>query len=328
MAAPASIPVRLQARRHVVREANSGDRIFRWVTAAFGATDIVILLLIGWKLFVASRYTLRHSGLAFFVETVWDPVRGEFGGLTFLYGTLVSSALALILAVPASLGIAIFLVELAPPWLARPVGLLVELLAAVPSVIYGLWGAFVLVPLLRNYVEPSLEATMGFLPLFQGPHLGYGMLAGGIILAIMILPTISSISREVLSAVPNTLREGAQALGATPWEMVRAVVLPYARSGLVGAVMLGFGRAVGETMAVTMLIGNTPRINASLFEPGYTLASVIANEYVEAASTAHQSALTTVGLLLFLVTLALNVVARLLVWRVARPAQGEARAAA
>jgi phosphate transport system permease protein len=249
----------------------------------------------------------------------WDPVHDSFGALPFIYGTVVSSFLALVIAVPVAFGVAIALTELAPLRLRAPLGFLVELLAAVPSVVYGLWGIFALAPLLRDHIEPLLASTLGFLPFFRGPHQGYGMLAGGTILAIMILPTIASVSREVLRAVPDTLREAAMGLGATRWEALRDVILPFARSGLLGAVILGLGRALGETMAVTMVIGNRAEISASLFAPSYTMASVIANEFTEATGDLYLAALAEVGLLLFVVTLLLNIIARLLVWKVARP---------
>jgi phosphate transport system permease protein len=250
-------------------------------------------------------------------------VRDVYGALPFIFGTLASSVLALVFAVPISLGVAIFLSELAPSWLKGPVGFLVELLAAVPSVVYGLWGVFVLTPWLRDAVEPVLGNYLGFLPLFRGPQHGFGLLAGGIILAIMVTPTISSVSREVLRAVPSALREAALGLGATPWESVRVAVLPYARSGLLGATILGLGRALGETMAITMVIGNRAEVSASLFAPSYTMASVVANEFTEASGKLYSSALSEVGLLLFVVTVLLNIVARLLVWRVGRlPAGG------
>jgi phosphate transport system permease protein len=242
--------------------------------------------------------------------------------LPFIYGTVVSSLLALCIAVPISLGVAVFLTELSPQWLRTPVSFLVELLAAVPSVIYGLWGIFALAPFLRNHLEPALGKTLGFLPFFKGPHQGFGMLAGGIILAIMITPTVSSVSREVLRAVPSTLREGALALGSTRWEALRHTILPYARSGIVGAVILGLGRALGETMAITMVIGNRADISVSLFAPGYTMASVIANEFTEATGDLYLAALAEIGLLLFAVTLLLNIAARVLVWRVGRPPPG------
>jgi phosphate transport system permease protein len=271
---------------------------------------------------MASAKSLAEFGLGFVTGLNWDPVREIYGALPFIYGTVVSSLLALAIAVPISIGVAIYLSELAPAWLRGPVGFLVELLAAVPSVVYGLWGIFVLAPWLRDSVEPLLAKYLGFLPFFSGPHQGFGMLAGGIILAIMITPTISSVSREVLRAVPGALREGAMGLGATRWEAVRVAVLPYARSGLVGATILGLGRALGETMAITMLIGNRSEISLSLFAPSYTMASVIANEFTEATGELYLSALAEVGLLLFVVTVVLNIIARLLVWRVGRLPEG------
>jgi phosphate transport system permease protein len=263
----------------------------------------------------ASGASVHAFGWSFITSTDWDPVRDQFGALPFIYGTVVSSLLALVLAVPISIGSAIWISELAPAWLRNPAGFLIELLAAVPSVVYGLWGVFVLAPFLRNTAEPLLAKYLGFLPLFRGTHQGFGMLAGGVILAIMIIPTITSVSREVMSSVPNVYREGALALGATRTEMVGMAVLPFARSGIVGAIILGLGRALGETMAITMLIGNRAEISVSLFSPSYTMASVIANEFTEATGDVHLAALAEIGLLLFAVTLILNIVARLLVWR-------------
>jgi phosphate transport system permease protein len=304
------------------KEVNWGDFIFRRVTAFFALSVILVLVAMAVQMVRASQESILHFGFSFVTGSVWDPVRQIYGALPFIYGTVCSSLLALCIAVPISLGIAIYLSELAPAWLRNPVGFLVELLAAVPSVVYGLWGIFVLCPWLRNTVQPFLGDTLGFLPFFQGPQHGFGLLAGGIILAIMITPTISSVSREVLRAVPMPLREGAMALGATRWEAVRVAVLPYARSGLVGATILGLGRALGETMAVTMVIGNRAEISASLFSPAYTLASVIANEFTEATEELYLSALAEIGLLLFIVTVLLNIVARLLVWRVGRLPEG------
>ncbi|MCA9598527.1 MAG: phosphate ABC transporter permease subunit PstC [Myxococcales bacterium] len=304
------------------REVNWGDFAFRTVAALFAALVILTLAAMALQMYAASAPAIEKFGPGFITSTEWNPVRDEFGALPFIYGTVVSSLLALAISVPISLGVAIFLSELAPLWLRGPVGFLVELLAAVPSVIYGLWGIFALAPFLREVVEPALQKVFGFLPLFSGPHQGFGMLAGGIILAIMITPTVSSVSREVLRAVPPTLREGALALGATRWEAVRSAVLPYARSGLVGAVILGLGRALGETMAITMVIGNRAEISASLFAPSYTMASVIANEFTEATGDVYLAALAEIGLLLFAVTLLLNIFARLLVWRVGRPPAG------
>jgi phosphate transport system permease protein len=269
-----------------------------------------------------SREAIRAFGLRFLVTSHWDPVAGEFGALPFIYGTLLSSLLALLIAVPLSLGAAIFLAELAPAWIRPPVAFLIEMLAAVPSVVYGLWGIFVLVPWLRDWVQPALAATLGFLPLFQGPPYGIGMLAAGLILSIMVVPYITSVSREVLLAVPGSQREAALGLGATRWEATRIAVLRYGRSGLIGAILLGLGRALGETMAVTMVIGNRPEIAASLFAPGYTMASVLANEFTEATSDLYVSALVEIGLLLLLITVLVNGFARLLVWSVGGPGQG------
>jgi phosphate transport system permease protein len=299
-------------------ESNRGDVRFRWLTAGFAVLLVGALFAMALEMTLAARPTLLAVGPAFVIGRIWDPLHGVFGALPFVWGTVVSSLLALAIAVPISLGVAIYLSELASRWQRDVLGFLVELLAAVPSVVYGLWGAFALAPWLRSSVEPALAQAFGFLPLFQGPHQGFGMLAGGLVLAIMILPTISSVSREVLRAVPNSLREGALALGATRSEMLRIAVLPYARSGLVGAVLLGLGRALGETMAVTMVIGNRAEISASLFAPSYTMASVIANEFTEATDRLHLAALAEVGLLLFLVTVVLNIVARVLVNRVGR----------
>lgn len=303
-------------------EVNLGDFLFRGLAGAFAIGVVLLLAAMAIEMWVAARPSVLEFGPRFVIGRDWDPVRESFGALPFVYGTLVSSLLALAIAVPISLGVAIFLSELAPPWLRAPTGFLVELLAAVPSVIYGLWGIFALAPFLRNHLEPLLGKLFGFLPLFRGPHQGFGMLAGGIILAIMITPTISSVAREVLRAVPATLKEGALALGATRWEALRHTVLPFARSGLVGAVILGLGRALGETMAITMVIGNRADISVSLFAPGYTMASVIANEFTEATGDLYLGALAEIGLLLFVLTLLLNVVARLLVWRVGRPPEG------
>ncbi|HEX9015624.1 MAG TPA: phosphate ABC transporter permease subunit PstC [Chloroflexota bacterium] len=294
---------------------NSGDRIFRWVVTALAVCILVLVVLIAFKMTDASMLAIRRFGFAFLVGTTWDPVFKEFGALPFIYGTLVSSLIALLIGGPVALGAAIYLAELSPNWLRSPLSFLVELLAAIPSVVYGLWGIFVLAPILRSGVEPLLKNTLGFLPLFQGPPYGVGMLAGGLILAIMIIPTIAAVSRDVMLAVPNTQREALLAIGGTRWEMIITAVLPYARSGIIGAVILGLGRALGETMAVTMVIGNRPEISASLFAPSYTMASVIANEFTEATYDLYLGALIEIGLVLFGVTLVLNALARLLVWR-------------
>jgi phosphate transport system permease protein len=300
-----------------------GDRLF--VLSLRGAAWIVVLLAAALvaALVWESREAIGRFGLAFLYQSHWDPVTGKFGALPFVYGTIVSSILALLIAVPLSLGAAIFLAELAPGWIRPPIAFLIEMLAAVPSVVYGLWGIFVLVPWLRDWVQPALGGWLGFLPLFQGPPYGIGMLAAGMILAIMVVPYITSVSREVLLAVPGSQREAALGIGATRWETTRIAVLRYGRSGLVGAILLGLGRALGETMAVTMVIGNRPEVSLSLFAPGYTMASVIANEFTEATSELYVAALVEIGLLLLLVTIAVNGLARLLVWSVGGPTRGE-----
>ncbi len=299
-----------------LRPRHWGDPVFR-LLLRLAALSLVLLVaaicaILVWKALPA----LQAFGWRFLVTSVWDPVTERFGALPLIYGTLLSSLLALCFAVPLGIGTAVYLAELAPVWIRGPVAFMVELLAAVPSVIYGLWGVFVLAPVLRIYVQPVLGKTLGFLPLFQGPPYGVGMLAAGIILAIMIVPFIVAIGREVLLAVPTAQREAALALGATCWETTRIAVLRYGRSGLVGAVLLGLGRALGETMAVTMVIGNRPEVSASLFAPGYTMASMLANEFTEATSNLYLSALVEVGLLLFVITIVVNALARLLVWGV------------
>jgi phosphate transport system permease protein len=302
--------------------ANIGDRAYRIAITLFAGCVPILLLLIAWEIGVAAWPAFREFGAGFLVSSTWDPVRGIFGAAPAIYGTIVSSILALLIATPLALGVALFLSELAPPWLRQPVAFLVDLLAAIPSVVYGLWGIFVLLPLLREYVMPFFRDTLrlGATPLFSGPAYGPSMLAAGVILAIMVLPYISSVSREVLLAVPRSQREAALALGATRWEAIRGAVLPYARSGILGGVILGLGRALGETMAVTMLIGNKHDISASLLAPGYTMASLIANEFAEATGDLHLSALMAVGFTLFCLTLVVNAIARWLVWRVTRGA--------
>ncbi|MDH4045677.1 MAG: phosphate ABC transporter permease subunit PstC [Gemmatimonadota bacterium] len=294
-----------------------GDAVFRIVLTGLAAVIPLLFLAIVSQLAWSAWPSLRAFGFDFLVSETWDPVAEQFGAGPMIFGTLYSSFVALVLAVPLAVGVAIFLTEFAPRWLRRPVGTLVELLAAIPSVVYGLWGIFVLIPLLRTYAVPPLQAVFGWTPLFSGTFYGNSMLAAGMILAIMILPYISSVSREVLAAVPPSQREAALALGATRWEAVWSAVLPYARPGIVGAVVLGLGRALGETMAVVMVIGNRHDLGVSLVEPGYTMAAVIANEFNEAAGL-QRAALFEIGLVLFGVTLAVNAFARLLVWRVAR----------
>ena len=297
-----------------------GDRVYRWTTTGFALVIPLLLGTIAWAVFRAGWPALHRFGLTFFTESDWDPVNGRFGAAPAVYGTLVSSALAIALATPLAVGVAIFLSEFAPGRVRQPLAFLVDLLAAIPSVVYGLWGILVLVPFLREHVMIFLRDTLhlGNIPLFSGPAYGPSMLAAGCILAIMILPYISAVTREVLLAVPRSQREAALALGATRWEMIRDAVLPYARSGIIGGVILGLGRALGETMAVTMVIGNAHDISASLFAPGYTMASLIANEFSEATSDLHLSSLMAVGAGLFIITVIVNAIARWLVWRTAR----------
>jgi len=270
--------------------------------------------------------SIQRFGWKFLWTSVWDPVAEIYGAAPMIYGTLMSSFLALLLGVPLALGVAIFLTEFAPKWMRQPVAFLVELLAAIPSVVYGLWGIFVLIPFLRERVAPVLRAVLGWTPFFDGVFYGNSMLAGGIILAIMVVPYIAAVSREVLLAVPSSQREAALGLGATRWEAVWSAVLPYGRAGIMGAVMLGLGRALGETMAVTMVIGNRHDIGVSLFQPAYTMAAAIANEFSEATTDMYLSALFEVGLVLFVVTVIVNALARLLVWRVSRGAAAGSKA--
>jgi len=313
-------------RRVLSPTGNTGDVVFRilMLLAALLMVGIVVAKAIA--LSADSMLSLRQFGFGFLTSQQWNPIKGEFGALPFVYGTVASSLIALLISVPFSLGISIFLVEQAPYYIARPVGFLVELLAAIPSVVYGLWGIFVLAPVLRQYVEPALARWLGWLPFFRGTITGIGLLTGGIILAIMVTPIISAVVRDVLAAVPGSQREAALALGATKWEMIR-VVLVNGAPGIAGAVILGLGRALGETMAVTMVIGNRPEISFSLFEPSYTIASAIANEFTEATGDLYLSALVELGLILFLVTFIVNGIARLLVWNVTRNTGGVGRAA-
>lgn len=309
---------------------DQGDKLFRWLVTGLAVGTIVLLALIIFLVFGDARSALLQFGLSFLTTAIWDPVAERFGALAFIYGTLVTSAVALLIAGPISVGAALFLTEYAPKWLREPLSFLIELLAVIPSIIYGLWGLFILAPLMRDAVEPFLQNTLGQVPvigaLFSGAILGRDMLIAGVILAIMILPTVTAVSREVLRAVPDTQREGMIALGATKWEMIQGAVLPYAKAGIAGASVLGLARALGETMAVTMVIGNSSSaISPSLFTPGYTMASAIANQFTEADSEMYFSALVAVALVLLLVAALVNVAARLLVWRVARGPQGSAR---
>jgi phosphate transport system permease protein len=295
-----------------------GDVVFRAVLTVLALLLPLLLLLIALELGSNALPAASRFGLAFLTRSTWDPVRGQFGALPLIFGTLYSSLVALTIAVPLALGCAVFLTEFSPRWLRTPVATLIELLAAVPSVIYGLWGIFVLIPLLRDHLWPVVRPVLSHVPLFSGVFYGPSVLAAGVILSVMVLPYIAAVSREVLLAVPQDQREAGLALGATRWETVWGVVLPYGRTGIIGAIILGLGRALGETMAVTMVIGNRHEVSASLLQPGYTIAAAIAKEFAEAASDIHLSALFLVGVVLFLITVIVNALARMLVWRVAR----------
>lgn len=302
-----------------------GEVVFRVATGAFALLLLLLVAAIGIELIRQSWPSIQKFGLAFWLGRVWDPVSGEFGALPFIWGTLYSSILALIIATPISLGIAIFISELSPRVLRQPLVFITELLAAIPSVVYGLWGIFVLVPAVRA-LETAIPEPLRALPLLSGPPFGVGMLAAAVILAIMVIPFTSSVAREVLRTVPTTQREAAYALGATRFEAIRAALF-YARTGIIGAIMLGFGRALGETMAVTMVIGNSPQISASLYVPQYTMAAVIANEFAEAVNDLHRSSLIQIGLVLFVLTLLVNALSRLLIWAMARSSRGATAAA-
>jgi len=296
---------------------NLPDQIYVVLLRGVSLVTPLLFALIVLRIGAASWPAIRSFGAGFVTSTDWNPVLREFGALPFIYGTIVSSFLALAIALPLALGLAIFLTELAPRWLAAPVAFATELLAAIPSVVYGLWGIFVLVPFLRSAVQEPLAATLGnAIPLFEGPAYGFSMMSGAVILSIMIVPFISAMAREVLTAVPRDQREAALALGATRWEMTWQVAIPYALPGIVGGAILGLGRALGETMAITMVIGNRPEIARSILAPGYTMASVLANEFTEATGELYLSALMEVALLLFGITILVNVVAQLLIRRV------------
>jgi len=299
----------------VTRTHSLGDRFFRTILFVAAALILIIVAAMIAMMFSYSLPTIREFGFGFLIGRVWNPAMGSYGALPFIYGTVVSSVIALVISVPVSIGIAVFLTEQAPVRLARPIAFLVELLAAIPSVVYGLWGIFVLAPFIREYLGAFLQKYLGFIPLFQGRLTGIGMLTGGIILSIMVTPIITAVVRDVLEAVPSTQREAALALGATKWETTQ-IVLANAASGIAGAVVLGLGRALGETMAVTMVIGNTPQISGSLFEPAYTIASVLASNFGDATGGTYLSALVEVGLVLFLVTFVVNGLAKLLVFGV------------
>src|SRR5436190_2060336 len=315
-----SLPIEGSSRRQSLLGADSSDRIYRRILTGFALALPLLFLMILAVLFVSALPALRRFGPSFIWTSTWDPVAEVYGAAPMIFGTIASSLLALVIAVPLALSVAIFLTEFSPRWLRQPVAFLVELLAAIPSVVYGTWGIFVLIPFLRAHVVPPLKAVLGWTPFLQGVFYGNSLLAGGVILAIMVVPYIAAVSREVLLAVPTSQREAALAMGATRWEAVRSAVLPYGRAGLIGAVILGLGRALGETMAVTMVIGNRHDISLSLLQPAYTMAAAIANEFSEATTATYQSALMEVGLLLFVLTVTVNAIARILIWRVARGA--------
>ena len=323
-AAAPSVPSAIRNFLHAKSSGRLADGAFATVMVVCGLSIFAIVLLIVFVLVSNSRLSIHAFGWKFFATQTWDPVSGDFGALPFIYGTVVSSLLAVLMAVPLALAVSIFLLDICPKFLRGPISFLTELLAAIPSVVYGLWGVFVLVPIIRDQVGPLLEKYLGWTGLFVEPNFGVGMFTAGVILAIMIFPVISSISRDVMRAVPVNQREAVLALGATRWEMLRIGVLRNARMGIVGSVILGLGRALGETIAVTMVIGNHPGIVKNLFAPGYTLASVIANEFTEATGDLYLSALIEIGLALFLVTIVVNAIARLLVWAVVRGTPGSA----
>ena len=298
--------------RSFLSRLRNGDEIARLVTFLFAASVVLIVVLLVFELWTGSALPRHKFGLNFFFTKVWDPIAEEFGALPFIYGTLVTAGVALLIAVPLGIGAAIFLAELAPQKLSDPLQFFIDLLAAVPSVIYGLLGVFIVIPLMRQWIQPALKSTLGFLPLFQGPAYGVGFFTAGIILAIMVIPYIISVSREVLLSVPRDQREAALALGSTRWESTWKVVVPFAKTGIMGSIFLALARALGETVAVTMVIGNTPTISSSLFSPGYSIAAVIANEFTEATGDLYLQALIELGLVLFLLTFVLNGLARLL----------------
>jgi phosphate transport system permease protein len=296
-----------------MRRLREGDEIVRLVTFLFAAFVVLVTLLLIFELWVGSALPRHKFGFHFFVTSVWDPISDQFGALPFIYGTVVTAGISLILAVPLGIGAAIFLAELAPARVSDVLQFFIDLLAAVPSVIYGVLGVFIVIPLMREYIQPALKSSLGFLPLFQGPAYGVGFFTAGVVLAIMVIPYIISVSREVLLSVPRDQREAALALGATRWESTWKVVVPFARTGIMGSIFLALARALGETMAVTMVIGNTPTISASLFSPGYSIAAVIANEFTEATGDIYLQSLIELGLVLFLLTFILNGLARLLI---------------
>ena len=299
--------------RSFLSRLREGDEIARMFTFLFAASVVLITVLLVFELWQGSVLSRHKFGFNFFRTSVWDPIFEQFGALPFIYGTLVTAAIALLIAVPLGIGAAIFLAELAPARVSDTLEFFIDLLAAVPSVIYGVLGIFIVVPLMRQYVQPALKLSLGFLPLFQGPAYGVGFLTAGVVLSIMVIPYIISVSREVLLSVPRDQREAALSLGATRWESTWKVVVPFARAGIFGSIFLALARALGETMAVTMVVGNTPMISSSLLSPGYSIAAVIANEFTEATGQLHTQSLIELGLVLFILTFILNGFARLLI---------------
>lgn len=312
-------PLRLVSQTaRQIRVPATGDTAFRWLTFACSMLVPLVMLAIGVDLVRSSLPALKEFGLGFLVFDDWNPVTQSFGAASSIFGTLVSTLIAMAIAVPLSLAIALFLVELAPPRISRTAGTMIELLAAIPSIIYGMWGLFVFAPFMANYVQPLLGETLGFLPLFQGPPMGIGMLTAGIILAFMVLPFISAIARDVFQLVPNVVKESAFGMGATTWEVTYKVTIPYGLVGIIGAIFLGLGRALGETMAVTFVIGNAHRISASLFAPSNTIASTLANEFSEATEPLYISSLVALGLVLYLITYLVQVVSQMMLRRMYR----------
>src|SRR5437868_5882405 len=314
MAATTTLPSAgpVAGSRSFLDRIRDGDEVARLITFLFAASVVLVTILLVFELWRQSALPRHKFGFHFFATRVWDPIAEQFGGLPFIYGTLVTAGVALLIAVPLGIGAAIFLAELAPARLSDTLEFFIDLLAAVPSVIYGVLGVFIVVPLMRDYVQPGLKNTLGFLPFFQGPAYGVGFLTAGVVLAIMVIPFIISVSREVLLSVPRDQREAALALGSTRWESTWKVVMPFARTGIMGSIFLALARALGETMAVTMVIGNTPTISASLFSPGYSIAAVIANEFTEATGEIYLQSLIELALVLFLLTFILNGLARIL----------------
>lgn len=292
-----------------------GDSFFKGVSFFFAASVIALMILIFVVLVKESWLSLKAFGFGFIYSSAWDPVAGDFGALPAIYGTVVSSIIAIVIAVPVSFGIAIFLTEMAPAWLRGPIGTAIELLASIPSIIYGMWGLFILAPILSEYVEPPLVEYLGFLPLFSGAPLGIGMLPAGFILAIMIIPFISSVTRDVIRMVPSILKESGYGVGATKWEVIWKIVIPFAKSGIIGAVILGLGRALGETMAVTFLIGNSHDISMNLLDPATSISATLANEFTEAVEDIYLSSLVELGLILFVITFVVLALAKLLIAR-------------